>query len=93
MEVTAGINTNADYNSAGEPVNYDFEWTGPKDGILGISGELMLQANREIFIHPDDPQIFDTITFGPFELVILEHQLRPVEIYYCIRREFVSETK
>lgn len=93
MEINAIIRVTTRYYEDHSYVDYDFVWEGPADGILGISGELMLMSDRNVLIRPDVPKVGDEITFGCFDLVIIKHQLFPVEVYYCIRKEDVPETQ
>ena len=64
--------------------HFDYEWKGPKDGIIGISGALMQEGDPSVFSKPKEyPEIDDVIYIGPYAFRIIEHQQRPVEIYFA----------
>lgn len=81
MEANATIITHVEYDEMGNHKGYQFEWDGPEDGLLGISGQL-LRLKLEIIEAPEKPQIADSIRFGPYQLEVVGIEN---DVWYCIR--------
>jgi hypothetical protein len=82
---TANLIGHDNYDFKGDIEQAIFEWDGPKDGIIRISGEFLSHFCGFMGSRPKD-MINETLSFGPYKLKCYETDEMPLHTDYLFFR-------